>query len=105
MTDRIRVSHRELKDLKPLTHNAEQQTGLVMTNPPYGERLSEVADIQYLYQHLGERLSQDFIGWELGVFTGNSELGKAVGLRSHKQYAFYNGAIKSQLLMYTLRNH
>ena len=39
MTDRIRVSHRELKDLKPLTHNAEQQMGLVITNPPYGERL------------------------------------------------------------------
>ena len=102
MTDRIRVSHRELKDLKPLTHKAQQQLGLVITNPPYGERLSEVADIQYLYQHLGERLSQDFIGWELAVFTGNSELGKAVGLRSHKQYSFYNGAIKSQLLMYSL---
>ena len=102
MTDRIRVSHRELKDLKPLTHKAQQQLGLVITNPPYGERLSEVADIQYLYQYLGERLSQDFIGWELAVFTGNSELGKAVGLRSHKQYSFYNGAIKSQLLMYSL---
>ena len=102
MTDRIRVSHRELKDLKPLTHQAQQQLGLVITNPPYGERLSEVADMQYLYQHLGERLSQDFIGWELAVFTGNSELGKAVGLRSHKQYCFYNGAIKSQLLMYSL---
>ncbi len=102
MTDRIRVSHRELKDLKPLTHQAQQQLGLVITNPPYGERLSEVADMQYLYQHLGERLSQDFIGWELAVFTGNSELGKAVGLRSHKQYSFYNGAIKSQLLMYSL---
>jgi len=107
MTDRIRVSHRELKDLKPLTHQAQQQLGLVITNPPYGERLSEVADMQYLYQHLGERLSQDFIGWELAVFTGNSELGKAVGLRSHKQYSFYNGAIKSQLLMYSLEitNH
>jgi len=102
MTDRIRVSHRELKDLKPLTHQAQQHLGLVITNPPYGERLSEVADMQYLYQHLGERLSQDFIGWELAVFTGNSELGKAVGLRSHKQYSFYNGAIKSQLLMYSL---
>ena len=102
MTDRIRVSHRELKDLKPLTHQAQQQLGLVITNPPYGERLSEVADMQYLYQHLGERLSQDFIGWELAVFTGNSELGKAVGLRSHKQYSFYNGAIKSQLLMYSI---
>lgn len=102
LTERVRVSHRELKDLKPLTHNAQQQAGLVITNPPYGERLSEVANMQYLYQHLGERLSQDFIGWELGVFTGNAELGKAVGLRSHKQYAFYNGAIKSQLLMYSL---
>ena len=90
LSDCIWVSHRELKDFKdfknfkPLTHKAEQQLGFVITNPPYGERLNEVVDIQYLYQHVGERVSQDFIGWELGVFTGNTELGKAVGLRSHK---------------------
>ena len=98
----IRVSHRQLQELKPLTHKADLLPGLMLTNPPYGERLSEVADIQYLYQHLGEKVSQQFQHWRLGVFTGNPDLGKAVGLRSHKQYSFYNGAIKSQLLLFNI---
>ena len=98
----IRVSHRELQELKPLTHKADMPPGLMITNPPYGARLSEVADIQYLYQHLGEKVSELFQGWQLAVFTGNPELGKAVGLRSHKQYSFFNGAIKSQLLLFDI---
>ncbi len=103
----VRVSHRQLQELKPLTHKADLASGLIITNPPYGARLSEVADIQYLYQHLGERVSQLFQGWQLAVFTGNPELGKAVGLRSHKRYSFYNGAIKSQLLLFDIsaNNH
>ena len=100
--DFVRVSHRQLQDLKPLTHKSELAPGLMITNPPYGARLSEVADIQYLYQHLGERVSQLFQGWQMAVFTGNPELGKAVGLRSHKRYSFFNGAIKSQLLLFNI---
>ncbi|MDP6968407.1 MAG: bifunctional 23S rRNA (guanine(2069)-N(7))-methyltransferase RlmK/23S rRNA (guanine(2445)-N(2))-methyltransferase RlmL [Gammaproteobacteria bacterium] len=98
----IRVSHRQLQELKPLTHKADLASGLIITNPPYGARLSEVADIQYLYQYLGEKVSQQFQGWQLAVFTGNPDLGKAVGLRSHKQYSFFNGAIKSQLLLFDI---
>ena len=103
----IRVSCRQLQELKPLTHKANIPPGLVITNPPYGERLSEVGDIKYLYQFLGEKVNQHFIGWQLAMITGNVELGKAVGLRSYKQYSFYNGPIKSQLLLFdvTASNH
>ncbi|WP_210395202.1 bifunctional 23S rRNA (guanine(2069)-N(7))-methyltransferase RlmK/23S rRNA (guanine(2445)-N(2))-methyltransferase RlmL [Motiliproteus sediminis] len=96
----IRVSQRELAELKPLTHKAELPTGLLLTNPPYGERLSDVPVITYLYQHLGEALKCHFTGWQVGVFTGNPELGKAVGLRAVKQYKLFNGAIPSKLLLF-----
>ncbi|OMH32638.1 bifunctional 23S rRNA (guanine(2069)-N(7))-methyltransferase RlmK/23S rRNA (guanine(2445)-N(2))-methyltransferase RlmL [Motiliproteus sp. MSK22-1] len=96
----VRVSQRELADLKPLTHKADQLPGLLLTNPPYGERLSEVPVIVYLYRHLGEALKKYFLHWKVGVFTGNPELGKAVAIRSNKQYKLYNGAIPSKLLMF-----
>ncbi|MGV8267561.1 bifunctional 23S rRNA (guanine(2069)-N(7))-methyltransferase RlmK/23S rRNA (guanine(2445)-N(2))-methyltransferase RlmL, partial [Pseudomonas aeruginosa] len=51
------------------------------------------------YQNLGERLRQSCIGWSAGVFTGAPELGKRMGIRSHKQYAFWNGALACKLLM------
>ncbi len=100
LENHIRVSQRELTDLKPLTHLPNKQPGLLVTNPPYGERLSEVPVIVYLYRYLGEGLRKHFADWNVGVFTGNPELGKAVGLRSQKQYKFFNGAIPSKLLLF-----
>ncbi len=100
LEDVIRVSQRELSDLKPLTHHADPLPGLLITNPPYGERLSEVPVIVYLYRHLGEALKRHFLHWKVGVFTGNPDLGKAIGIRAGKQYKLYNGAIPSKLLLF-----
>ncbi len=99
----VRISHRELSELKPLTHKSGLDQGLLMTNPPYGERLSEVPVIRYLYQHLGDALKQHFEGWKAAVFTGNPDLGKAVGIHSSKQYKLFNGAIPSQLLLFDVQ--
>ncbi|WP_312958157.1 bifunctional 23S rRNA (guanine(2069)-N(7))-methyltransferase RlmK/23S rRNA (guanine(2445)-N(2))-methyltransferase RlmL [Stutzerimonas nitrititolerans] len=77
----------------------QNQKGLVICNPPYGERLGDEASLVYLYQHLGERLRQACLGWEAGVFTAAPELGRRMGIRSHKQYAFWNGALPCKLLL------
>lgn len=76
------------------------QTGLVVTNPPYGERLGDEASLLYLYQYLGERLRSACLGWQAAVFTGAPELGKRMGLRSHKQYSLFNGALPCRLLLF-----
>ncbi len=76
------------------------QSGLVLVNPPYGERLSERKQLGGLYRALGEAVRKHLPGWRLGVFTGAPELGHAIGLRSHKQYRFFNGKIPAQLLLF-----
>ncbi len=77
----------------------QNQKGLVICNPPYGERLGNEASLLYLYQNLGERLRQACLGWEAAVFTVAPDLGKRMGIRSHKQYAFWNGALPCKLLL------
>lgn len=77
----------------------QNQKGLVICNPPYGERLGDEASLLYLYQNLGERLRQACLGWEAGIFTAAPDLGKRMGIRSHKQYAFWNGALPCKLLL------
>ena len=94
---KIHVEKRDLSDFEPL---AKVQPGLVIANPPYGERLGELEEVKPLYTELGARLKQAFSGWKAGVITGNPELGKQMGLRSKKQYALFNGAIPSQLLLF-----
>jgi 23S rRNA (guanine2445-N2)-methyltransferase / 23S rRNA (guanine2069-N7)-methyltransferase len=99
LTGKVRVSRKELAQFSKPTHT-ELNTGLIITNPPYGERLGEEHSLVHLYRHLGQQLRKEFSGWRAGVFTGNPELGKQMGLRSNKQYQLFNGRIPSKLLMF-----
>lgn len=95
----VRVSRKELQHFAVPTHT-EVTPGLVVTNPPYGERLGDEEALVHLYQYLGERMRREFVGWQLAMITGNPDLGKRMGLRSHKQYQFRNGNIPSKLLLF-----
>ena len=97
LSDWVKIYQGELGSFEPRPD--QNQKGLVISNPPYGERLGDEASLLYLYQNLGERLRQACLGWEAAVFTGAPELGKRMGLRSHKQYAFWNGALACKLLL------
>lgn len=99
LTGKVRVVRKELVQFVKPTH-CEIDTGLVITNPPYGERLGEQESLRHLYMHLAERLRAEFQGWQAAIFTGNPDLGKTMGLRSNKQYRFFNGAIPAQLLLF-----
>lgn len=78
------------------------ETGLVLVNPPYGERLSERKELGGLYRALGEAVKEALPGWRFGVFTGAPEYGKSIGLRSYKQYRLYNGKLPAQLLLFNV---
>ena len=99
--DWIKIYQGEVASFEPRPD--QNQKGLVISNPPYGERLGDEASLLYLYQNLGERLRQACMGWEAAVFTGAPELGKRMGLRSHKQYAFWNGALPCKLLLFKVQ--
>ncbi|HEY9130508.1 MAG TPA: bifunctional 23S rRNA (guanine(2069)-N(7))-methyltransferase RlmK/23S rRNA (guanine(2445)-N(2))-methyltransferase RlmL [Dyella sp.] len=78
------------------------ERGLVITNPPYGERLGERGDMPALYRALGETLRARFAGWRAAVLAGDAELGRAMPLRADKRYALYNGALETVLLIFEL---
>jgi 23S rRNA (guanine2445-N2)-methyltransferase / 23S rRNA (guanine2069-N7)-methyltransferase len=77
-------------------------TGLVITNPPYGERLGERAQMPALYRALGDALRTRFAGWRGAVLAGDVELGRALGLHADKRYVLYNGALETVLLTFDL---
>ena len=54
--------------------------GLLLTNPPYGERVGEEGDLRPLYRALGERLRQDGEGYGVALFSGNRSLERELGL-------------------------
>ncbi|MBN7798657.1 bifunctional 23S rRNA (guanine(2069)-N(7))-methyltransferase RlmK/23S rRNA (guanine(2445)-N(2))-methyltransferase RlmL [Parahaliea mediterranea] len=100
----VRVTCKPLGELRRPTHVALPE-GLLICNPPYGERLGEKESLRYLYRELGEVMKREFGDWQAAIFTADVELGRAIGLRSHRQYKLYNGAIPSTLLLFELRDN
>ncbi len=72
--------------------------GLVVTNPPYGERLGDEAGLPALYRELGDVLRHRFGGWQVGVFTAHGPLVGAIGLKPARREIFWNGPIECRLL-------
>ncbi|MGH8502763.1 MAG: bifunctional 23S rRNA (guanine(2069)-N(7))-methyltransferase RlmK/23S rRNA (guanine(2445)-N(2))-methyltransferase RlmL [Gammaproteobacteria bacterium] len=72
--------------------------GLVVMNPPYGERLGDSASLPARYRALGLALKRNFAGWQAAVFTGNPACGRHLGLRAHKVHKLFNGALPCELL-------
>jgi 23S rRNA (guanine2445-N2)-methyltransferase / 23S rRNA (guanine2069-N7)-methyltransferase len=93
----VRFEHKALAD-NILTKNL--QAGLVVTNPPYGERLGTVETLGPLYQGIGDWLKSQCLHWKAGVITDNTDLAKQIGLRARKINSFYNGALECKLLQF-----
>ncbi len=81
---------------------APADCGILICNPPYGERLGDVQELGALYKSLGDILKQRFKGWTAFVLTGNKDLAKSVGLRASRRIPVYNGSLACTLLKYEL---
>lgn len=81
---------------------APADSGMIICNPPYGERLGEAQELGALYKTLGDIFKQRFKGWTAFILTGNKELAKQVGLKASRRIPVYNGAIPCTLLKYEL---
>ena len=92
---RLHIERRALAYCAPV---ASSRPGLVVANPPYGERLGAESDLRALYGDLGRVLRERFAGWRAAVFTGNPELARTMGLRAHRMHSLYNGALECRLL-------
>ena len=78
------------------------ERGLVVTNPPYGERLGEesLSDLARTYRSLGEVLSGALAKYPAGVLIENENLGRELGIRGNKRYSLKNGQLKISLILF-----
>ena len=93
-----RIFRRELRDAEA----PRDAPGLVVTNPPYGERLGRAGELGPLYEALGDVLKRRFAGWTAWVFTGAPPLAKRIGLRPASRHVLYNGPIEARLIEFPI---
>ncbi len=91
----VTLERRDVVDALPPTGS---KAGLLVVNPPYGDRLGEAGELFLLYQALGDTLKRGFPGYTAHVLAGNAILAKSIGLRPSKKVPLYNGPIECRLL-------
>ena len=81
---------------------APADQGVLLCNPPYGDRLGQAQDLGAFYTLLGNVLKQRFKGWTAYILSGNKALAQAIGLKSSQRIPLYNGSLACQLMRYEL---
>lgn len=99
LQQQIHVERKSIEDAAPAT---SWQPGLVICNPPYGERLGDEQETSDLYQKFGETLKNHFIGWKAALIISDPELGFRLGIRSQKPITLFNGALECKLLRFNI---
>jgi putative N6-adenine-specific DNA methylase len=92
----LTFSVRDVRDFQP----PPGPPGVIVCNPPYGERLGEERELRPLYRAIGEVLRERCRGWTAFLFSGNARLAREVGLPAVTETPLFNGKIPCRLLKF-----
>lgn len=98
LQDLIEYRTGDATNIEPL----DVKPGLIISNPPYGERMGDEAQIALLYEAIGVQLREKFTGWQAALLSANAEFGRRLGMHSHKQYKISNGKLACLFLMFDI---
>jgi putative N6-adenine-specific DNA methylase len=74
--------------------------GILITNPPYGERMGE--EIEEMYEALGDWMKTEMKGYDCWVISSNFDAFKFIGLRPDKKIKVYNGSLECSFRKYSI---
>ncbi len=92
LEDRIVIKQGQLAHLR-----RPAARGILVANPPYGERLAETDEAEQLHRALGRICRKEFSGWQLGIFTSNPDFGDRMGIKWEASHRLFNGPINCRL--------
>ncbi len=99
LQNKIHIERRDIADAQPAD---SWKPGLLICNPPYGERLGDEEETAELYTKFGATLKANFVGWKAAMIISNPELGFRLGIRSQKPITLFNGALECKLLRFNI---
>ncbi|MEO8716912.1 MAG: THUMP domain-containing protein [Burkholderiales bacterium] len=80
-----------------LSRKAPAPSGVMIANPPYGERIGESEELSRFYPKLGDALKNSFTGWNCFFFTADRRMEKLIRLQTARRTPLYNGALECRL--------
>jgi putative N6-adenine-specific DNA methylase len=92
----------QLKQANLLELPPPAAAGVMVANPPYGERMGDKEELAAFYPRLGDALKQRFAGWNCCFFSSDKDLPRLIGLRSSRRIPLYNGPLECRLYEYRM---
>lgn len=80
--------------------HVEEKAGAMITNPPYGERLLDLVEVEELYRNLGQFCRKHLSKWSYYIITSFESFEKVFGKKASKNRKLYNGGIKCYYYQY-----
>jgi putative N6-adenine-specific DNA methylase len=80
-----------------LERSAPAGAGVMIANPPYGERIGSAGELAAFYPKLGDALKKRFAGWRCHFFTADLRLPKLIRLEPARRVVMWNGALECRL--------
>ena len=96
LSKEITIQQQDFKDFQQ-----PQQKAILVTNPPYGERIS-APDLLGLYRMIGERLKHQFLGGDAYVLSYREECFEQIGLKPSLRTPLFNGSLECELRKYQI---
>jgi putative N6-adenine-specific DNA methylase len=85
-----------------LEREAPAPAGVMIANPPYGERIGSKEELAAFYPKLGDALKKRFAGWRCHFFTADLRLAKLIRLQTSRRVPLYNGALECRLFEFRI---
>lgn len=96
LSGNVELSSEPFQNYKP-----SKEGGLLIINPPYGERLRE-DDIEILYQTMGDSLKQNFSGFTAWILSSDMQALKRIGLRTSRKITVFNGPLECKFVKFEM---
>jgi putative N6-adenine-specific DNA methylase len=85
-----------------LERAAPEPSGVLVANPPYGERIGSAEELAAFYPKLGDALKKRFAGWRCYIFTADLRLPKLIRLQPSRRTPLFNGALECRLYEFAM---
>ncbi len=90
-------------DIFTLTQYNERP-GLLLSNPPYGQRMSTRDEVNQLFLKMGKHFKAHFKNWEIALLAPDTDILRCLDVRAQRINAFYNGPNKCVLLRFEIED-
>ncbi len=87
----------QLEQCDVLKRTAPEPSGVLVANPPYGERIGSEEELARFYPLLGDTLKKNFSGWRCHFFTADLRMPKLIRLQPSRRTPLFNGALECRL--------